>query len=113
MGLGPLDNSLARVLGNISQQASAAPRTSLETLADWLSTNLPEDTAQNVANLLATPITTNKTNIASGKPVTIGQVGIDGKRSYDTADDVVPGTTLPLTKALDFLGITKRSHCLA
>jgi hypothetical protein len=123
LGAGPLDNSLTHVMGKLSQRADTSPGTSLQNFLNWLSENLPDDTAQQIADQFATSITSGRTNVANGEKETIGTLGIDlgtGQRpaigktgtgvklSYDDAGALVPGTTLPGVKVLDFLGITRK-----
>ncbi len=78
---------------------------------EWLArivAKMPDDIGQKIADRFAQPITTNRLNIATGKPGEIGSIGVGGQVSYDGPNDLVPGTALPVLRALDFMAVTKR-----
>ncbi len=104
-----LENSLRPILGNLKQETGPGTPNGLEACLAQLNAALPTDFPQQLSDmLLSKPITVGKLNIATGKPGVIGQIGIDGKVSYDGAGDQVAGNKVPITPVLDFLGITKR-----
>ncbi|MDB5415271.1 MAG: hypothetical protein JWR10_3606 [Rubritepida sp.] len=107
---GGLDSDLARTLGSFSQKLrpqATAPQT-VSLIAGLLDESLKRKIAEGIRDGLSRKVTApGSTNVATDKPVTIGNLNSDGSPAYDGVDKVVPGIILPLSKGLGLLGLGK------
>lgn len=111
---GSLDDDLRRMLGPFSQQLppkATAPH-AVNLLAGLLDESLKQRIAEAIRDGLSRQIIVpGSRNVASKEPVTIGNLNADGSPDYDDVDEVVPGSTLPLSKGvwkgLDLVGLGK------
>ena len=112
--LGGLDDNLQKTMGAISLKLKAQGTTpqTLPMLAGLLDEDLKRKIAEALRDGLSAKVTApGVTNVASGEPATIGNLGADGSPQYDGVDSVVPGIGLPVSKGvwkgLDLLGVGK------
>jgi hypothetical protein len=107
---GELNDDLARTLGSFSQKLpprASAPQT-VSLMAGLLDEALKRKIAEAIRDGLSRKVTApGSTNVATDKPVTIGNLNSDGSPAYDGVDKVVPGVTLPLSKGLSLVGLGK------
>ncbi|MEI7710017.1 MAG: hypothetical protein WCI94_01200 [Rhodospirillales bacterium] len=107
------ETRLRPILSNLGQDTDDGTTNWLEACLAKVNASLPDDIGQQIADMFGEEITTGRANIATGKPATIGKIGIGGKVDYDGPDDIVPGMALPVSQALDFVGITKKFRFLS